>query len=358
MEPVGISTTLLLTSEVMLMVLFALSERLKKWADVVCCAFLGLFVHSLITQFGTIGSYEWEILSASIFALSFSFIGWSTFRKNLISNDSSQQFDSSAGERSRDFTDGISETDIHDERLRTLGIMNARMVHEISHPISTLVLRFEELKRQRMNADSEAFERTMASIQRQLTHLNHLTQSVKTYASGPSDAGCSFVSVGEIFKLSSDLCDVWVTSKNVKIVWPQKLPSIEVSGGLTLQTQVLLNLLKNATDAVTELSDVSQRWVKVEILERGGAVEFAVSNGGPALSKGLQRNLFKPFFTTKKTGRGLGLGLALCRELTESVGGEIWYDESSRSPRFVVRYPFLPSVSQSSDELLALQKIA
>ncbi len=358
MEPVGISTTVLVTSEVMLIVLFILSERLKKWADVACCAFLGLFVHSLITQFSTIGSYEWEILSASIFALSFSFIGWSTFRRNMISGDSPQKYESSTAERSRDFADGISETDIHNDRLRTLGIMNARMVHELSHPISTLMLRFEELKRQRMSAEPDAFEKSMASIQRQLAHLNHLTQSVKTYASGQADGGSSFVSVGEIFKLSADLCDVWVASKNVKVVWPQKLPSIEVSGGLTLQTQVLLNLLKNATDAVAELSDVSQRWVKVEINERGGAVEFVVSNGGPALSKGLQRHLFKPFFTTKKTGRGLGLGLALCRELTESVGGEIWYDESSRSPRFVVRYPFLPSVSKASDELPALDKIA
>jgi len=358
MEPVGISTTLLLTTEVVLIVLFILSERLKIWADVACCAFLGLFVHSLITQFSTIGSDEWEILSASIFALSFSFIGWSTFRRNINSVDSTEKYESSDAERSRDFIDGINEIAVHDDRLKTLGIMNARLVHELSHPISTLMLRFEELKRQRMNSDSEAFEKAMTSIQRQLAHLNHLTQSVKTYASGHNEGGNSFVAVAEIFKFSAELCDVWAASKNVKVVWPQNLPSIEVSGGLTLQTQVLLNLLKNATDAVTELSEVSQRWVKVEINERGGAVEFAISNGGPALSKGLQRNLFKPFFTTKKSGRGLGLGLALCRELTESVGGEIWYDESSRSPRFVVRYPFLPSVSQSSDELHPFEKVA
>jgi C4-dicarboxylate-specific signal transduction histidine kinase len=101
---------------------------------------------------------------------------------------------------------------------------------------------------------------------------------------------------------------------------------------------------------VADLPDQNQRWVRIDIKEQGGNVEFAISNGGPAVSKFVQSNLFKPFFTTKRTGRGMGLGLALCRELVQTVGGEIWYDETARTPRFVVRYSFLPHVDHSEGQ--------
>ncbi|NBW82033.1 sensor histidine kinase, partial [bacterium] len=323
---------------------FVFSEKLRQWADVVAAGLIGIFVHLLLLQTANIRDAEWDILSASLFLLSFSLMRWSTVRRGLFSSSSELPMKDPLLENE---TGELTESSMHDDRLRTVGQMSARLVHELSHPIGALLLRVEEIKRNRFSEDRAAFEKSIASVERQLKHLIHMTDSVRMYASSGERTQNGFVPVPEIFRMTMDMCEVFLNGKGVRVYWPDEVPAIEIAGGPTLQIQVMVNLVKNAVDAVADLPDQNQRWVRIDIKEQGGSVEFAVSNGGPAVSKFIQSNLFKPFFTTKKTGRGMGLGLALCRELVQTVGGEIWYDETARTPRFVVRYSFLPHVDQS-----------
>lgn len=322
---------------------------MRQWADVIVAGLAGLFVHALVLQLGHITNDEWDVLTASIFILCFTMMRWSSLRKSFLDSslqerDSGQNVMTSSPEMNGDF-----EFHAQSDRLRTIGLMETRMLHELSHPISILFLRVAEIKRNRFSDDKELFIKSITSIERQLQHLSRLTQNYKNYASGHNQAQSGFISVQQIFSLTGEIVSGITTGKSIVVSWPGKLPEICVTGGLTIHTQVLVNLVKNAVDAVSGLSENSQRWVKIELHERGGSIEISVSNGGAAIARPLQMNLFKPFFTTKRTGEGLGLGLSLCRELVDSVGGEIWYDEHSRHPRFVVRYSFLPSIA-SPDE--------
>lgn len=343
------STFLLLFCELGLLVLFLWSDKVRQWADVIIAGLAGLFVHALVLQLGHISNDEWDVLTASIFILCFTMMRWSSLRKSFQ--------ESALQERNSDLhvltsdPDMNANTEFHaqSDRLRTIGLMQTRLLHELSHPISTLFLRVAELKRNRFSDDKELFIKSITSIERQLQHLSQLTQNYKNYASGQNNSQSGFIPVQQIFSLTGEIVSGMTAGKSVVLSWPGKLPDICVTGGLTIHTQVLVNLIKNAVDAVSGLSENSQRWVKIEIHERGGAIEVSVSNGGAAISRPHQMNLFKPFFTTKRTGEGLGLGLSLCRELVDSVGGEIWYDEHSRHPRFVVRYSFLPAITNTNE---------
>ena len=339
----------LLGAEIALFAVFFNSERLRKWSDVACFAFIGLFIHALLMQYGNLNLDEWSVLSATVFTLSFAVMGWGLTRSEESTASSLMFGDSTRDEQAKDEHLIRSNAAFHEDRLRTIGENSARFIHQLNHPVSTLLLRVQELRRAKNNIDAESFQKSIASLERQLNYIIQMTSAVKTFAAQQDHTQNGFVKIDSIFELSRDLCEAWSSNQNLTIQWPKNLPQIEVPGGLTVQTQVLVNLLKNAIDAVTESTDNNQRWIKLEVNERGGAVEFSVSNGGPALSKRSQLSLFKPFFTTKKIGQGLGLGLALSRDLVESVGGEIWYDERSRHPRFVVRYSFLPSVSESTE---------
>lgn len=336
---------LLILAEAGFIYLFIRSERVRAWADVVCCGLLGAFVHLLLLQFGNIRSEEWEVLSASILVLSFSFMGWSMNRDD----DHTQQNVSSLVELSN-VREGIGAfgTSAHDERLRTLGGISARFVHELNQPLSTATLRIQELKRARKNGDEDSLEKCIASIEIQLQHVVQLTQAVRSFSSPDSQAQTGFVEVREVFHLVHDLSEVLTSGNGIQFKWPTEVPLLVVSGGRTLHAQVLMNLIRNAVDAVCELPRQAHRWIEIEISEQGGSVEISVTNAGPAVGKKTQSNLFRPFYSTKRMGQGLGLGLSICRELVESVGGEIWYDENSPNPRFVVSYSFLPSVQ---DEL-------
>jgi C4-dicarboxylate-specific signal transduction histidine kinase len=347
MNTPGTNFIYLMAAQALFVGVFAFSEKLRQWADFVAAGLVGVFVHLLLLQTGNLRDTEWDVLTATLFVLSFSLMRWSTVKRGFLSGAVEQAFkETGSDNESRELT----ESSMHDDRLRTVGQMSARLVHELSHPIGTLILRVEEIKRNRFSDDRAAFEKSISSVERQLKHLVHMTDSVRMYASTGERTPSGFVPVGEIFRMTMDMCEVFLNGKGVRVYWPDKLPEIEIAGGPTLQVQVMVNLVKNAVDAVADLPDQNQRWVKIDIKEQGGSVEFAISNGGPAVSKFVQSNLFKPFFTTKRTGRGMGLGLALCRELVQTVGGEIWYDETARTPRFVVRYSFLPHVDHSDGQ--------
>ena len=330
---------LLIFTQIAFVFLFIKSERLRDLADVVSCGLSGAFIHLLLLQLGQIKSNEWEIISASMLVLSFSFIGWSLTRL-----DAQKIGLNSDSELHKRYPISSFDTDFHNERLKTLGIFSATFIHEINQPLSILLLKVQDTQKALEENDTKRMEKGLSGIEKQLQNIVQLTQSLKTFSASQRNLDSGFVSVKEIFEFVDDLCGIWLNSRNVRLIWPQNYPSIEVSGGRTLHAQVLLNLIKNAVDAMNGFSEDVEKWVKLDINERSGTVEFTVSNAGPAIDKTARHFLFKAFFSTKKAGTGTGLGLAVSRELVESVGGEIHYDDLSPFPKFVVRYSFLPSV--------------
>jgi signal transduction histidine kinase len=100
--------------------------------------------------------------------------------------------------------------------------------------------------------------------------------------------------------------------------------------------QVLLNLLRNALDALGPRGEV-----RVTTSVRDGMVELVVADDGPGIPPELRARIFEPFFTTKDVGKGTGLGLAICRQLVmENHGGTLELDTSvERGACFRVRLP-------------------
>jgi signal transduction histidine kinase len=95
---------------------------------------------------------------------------------------------------------------------------------------------------------------------------------------------------------------------------------LAVSGDEVLLLQILLNLLLNALDAVME-KPAGERTVSLEARTVGDRVELSVSDSGPGFPESARDGIFEPFFTTKP--QGLGMGLAICRSIAETHGGEI-----------------------------------
>lgn len=85
--------------------------------------------------------------------------------------------------------------------------------------------------------------------------------------------------------------------------------------------QVLINLIGNAADAMNESSE---RVLEIEAKARAdGRVELSVADTGCGLPEDVLNRLFEPFFTTKGSGEGLGLGLAISRDIVRDFGGEL-----------------------------------
>jgi two-component system NtrC family sensor kinase len=124
-----------------------------------------------------------------------------------------------------------------------------------------------------------------------------------------------------------------------------------VSGSPTQISQVLVNLLNNAFDAVSSL-DV--RWVRVEVVAGAGVGHLAgahvlrVTDSGQGIPRELLDKLMQPFFTTKGPGRGTGLGLSVSKGLIESHGGALRYEEVDGHTSFCVELPCVEVAGESS----------
>jgi two-component system C4-dicarboxylate transport sensor histidine kinase DctB len=95
-----------------------------------------------------------------------------------------------------------------------------------------------------------------------------------------------------------------------------------VQAGETRLRQVLGNLLANALDALSEKAPPRRLWLSAQILA-DGRISLSLRDNGPGFSAEALARAREPFFTTKTTARGLGLGLAICDSLTRALGGEL-----------------------------------
>lgn len=102
--------------------------------------------------------------------------------------------------------------------------------------------------------------------------------------------------------------------------------------------QVLMNLLNNAYDAVSEHSGPLRAvWVRAK--EVGDHIQISVEDTGPGIPPDVQNRILEPFFTTKDIGKGTGLGLSISKGIIESHEGRLWLDASSKRTRFVIELP-------------------
>src|SRR5690606_11135306 len=102
-------------------------------------------------------------------------------------------------------------------------------------------------------------------------------------------------------------------------------------------SQVMVNLLSNAFDAIEQLDE---KWVNVELKTIDNDwVEISVEDSGNQIPPDLRAKILDPFFTTKEPGKGTGLGLSISKNIVEEHGGFLILDEESPHTRFIIRLP-------------------
>jgi signal transduction histidine kinase len=108
--------------------------------------------------------------------------------------------------------------------------------------------------------------------------------------------------------------------------------------------RVLLNLINNAFYAVAEKSKTAgpeyEPTVTITTRKAEDKVEIVVSDNGNGIPKSIRDKIFQPFFTTKPTGQGTGLGLSLSYDIIKAHGGEIKVETTeSEATTFKIQFP-------------------
>ena len=205
-------------------------------------------------------------------------------------------------------------------RVATLGEMTASIAHEINQPLSAIVNNANACLRW-LTADNieearQSAERIRADARRAGEIINRIRSFAKK-ASPQKDWMDLNHTVRDVIALARS--EVERNRVALETELSDDLPLV-FADRIQLQ-QVMLNLIMNAVEAMSEMSDrPRQLLIRTDTDESRGIV-VAVHDSGPGLKPEDLHRLFTPFYTTKP--QGMGMGLAICRSIIEAHGGHL-----------------------------------
>lgn len=225
------------------------------------------------------------------------------------------------------------------ERLATLGSMAASAGHELSNIAAALegVLGLVEP----VTDDTFVLSREdYGDLVRVSRHVSHFGRQLLGFGrGGATDSARECVDLVQAIRDVLGMLTVLGATKNVAVSLDVPSGEVPVLLSRTEFEQVLVNLVRNATDALAEVDRDSKRVrLVVERLD-DGRVECAVVDNGPGIGDAALDRIFEPYFTTKSAEHGTGLGLAVVRQIVEAANGEIVVDsDPDRGTRFALRF--------------------
>lgn len=218
--------------------------------------------------------------------------------------------------RTRDL-EQAQQAQIQTAKLAAVGQMSTTLTHEFNQPIATIQTYAENAKRFIEMDQSDVARQNLDHILSQTERMGLLSRTLLTFARRPGvemqwlDWHQSLNEALILLKPRIDQAQavVQVTGLDQRI-WAEPIRL----------TQVWLNLVGNALDAMAQQSDA-----RIQIHARLHQGQFAIDiqDTGPGVDPGLRQELFEPFVTSKPAGSGLGLGLALARDLMRQFDGDL-----------------------------------
>lgn len=214
----------------------------------------------------------------------------------------------------------------HSARLILMGEMSSALAHEVNQPL-TAIAGYCAACAQDLRDDPDAAEAHLRKLNAQVRRAGEIVWRMSDFARAQAQARVPLrlpaliAEVVEWMGKQARRLNIELDTSHV----PDNLPP--VSGDRLQIEQVLVNLIKNAFDALREQPAGMERRVVVNVdtFPGNGALMVSVRDTGPGLIDSVADNLFKPFITSKPGG--VGIGLSICHSIIEDHGGQLWHSQ-------------------------------
>ena len=209
----------------------------------------------------------------------------------------------------------------HASRIITIGEMSTQLAHEISQPLASIgayssaCIRLIEKDR----ADTEELHSAFKSISTQAIRAQEIMHELRNFVK--KDSSRKTVSVNELVQNAIRFLQIEIRENkpDLSLELAEDLPLIEADQ--ILIEQVIVNLVKNAMEAMQILDQEDRRLtIETNVCQDSG-VFVSVKDSGPGITDYEASKIFEPFYTTKP--EGMGMGLAIIRSIIDSHGGKL-----------------------------------
>jgi signal transduction histidine kinase len=231
-------------------------------------------------------------------------------------------------------------------KMSALGEMAGGIAHEINNPLAIihaysnqiLDLLDDELM------DKDQIRKRASKIESTAMRIAKIISGLRAFSRDGSSDKPQLVSVEKLVNETLDFCRERFVSHGIDLLIEPMPEGLSFECRETEISQVLLNLLNNAHDAVEQLVE---KWVRIEVKrDLNGYIVIRVVDSGNGISPEIREKLFQPFFTTKEVGRGTGLGLSVSQGIVKGHKGELIIDGLSAHTCFVLRLPESQGIRQ------------
>lgn len=214
---------------------------------------------------------------------------------------------------------------VQSEKLNSLGVMSAGIMHEINNPLNWAMTGLYTLRdkgRMLPSSDQEEYQEYLKDVEDGLKRVKKIVSDLRSFAhkeNGSRDQ----VDVPEAVEMALRFLSHELDSKiHVELRLPENQA---IWANRNLLVQVILNLVQNAAQALQskEFPAGERPLIVIEgRVERGLSI-LSVRDNGPGISSENEHRIFEPFFTTKDVGEGMGLGLSICYRIVREFEGTI-----------------------------------
>lgn len=235
---------------------------------------------------------------------------------------------------------------IHSEKLRAMGEMISCIAHELKNPLTGIIGFAEIVKKKYENYQAvvgydmyqppDCLEE-IDLMHRQAERAYHIVKDLLTFARNQK-LEVETVNMNKLVEETIELLRNEMNKSNVKIEFSFNHELPDTSGNPYQLQQVLINILTNAQQALQSVD--RKKIIKIQTSEYSGYILIKICDNGSGIPTKYMRNVFNPFFTTKKSGMGTGLGLSLSYGIIKNHDGDILVKNNKEyGATFLIKLP-------------------
>lgn len=226
---------------------------------------------------------------------------------------------------------------VHSSNIYSLGEMVGGVAFEINTPLQILTSNVESIKRQISTPDFDRHK-----VQEQIQTMNKTIDKMATLINGirkltrnsVNDPVTDFT-LNEVIESVRSVCERRLAFKGVDL-------SVQVDKNLKIKSQVgqvsqvLLNLLNNSIEASYP---VAEKWIRIESEVINDQIQLKVTDSGQPIEPEIAEKMMGLSLSTKKNGRGMGMGLNISQGIMEKLGGRLVYNSQCSNTQFIMEFP-------------------
>lgn len=242
-------------------------------------------------------------------------------------------------ERIRELEESRSQL-IQSTKMATIGQMASALAHEVKNPLGIIIQGVNLLERRMDMANTEQGH-AIDAIKKAVSRADNIIRGLLDF-SRPSQLELRSASIDEVISDSLSLVEKEIRIKRIKITRNSKsgLPQVLIDENQI--KQVFINLFMNSFHAMKDEGNLT---INTFVGEGNGSLVCEVVDDGDGISKENLLKVFAPFFTTKVAGKGVGLGLSVCKTIIDNHKGKIDIEsENGRGTKVIIMLPLVEEV--------------